>query len=115
MMQPGVAASSSPVVYLDSSARVKLIVVEAETAALRRELLRWPHRVSSALAAVELIRTALRIGPHASPLAARVLAGLDLLSMDAVVPAAMRIGSNLLRSLDAIHLATAASSRAGMA
>jgi predicted nucleic acid-binding protein len=108
-MRPDVAASSSPVVYLDSSALVKLIVVEAETAALRRELLRWPHRVSSALAAVELTRTALRIGPHASPLAARVLAGLDLLSMDAVVPAAMGIGSNLLRSLDAIHLATAAS------
>jgi len=35
---------------------------------------------SSALAAVELTHTALRIGPHASPLAARVLAGLDLLS-----------------------------------
>ncbi|HWK29043.1 MAG TPA: PIN domain-containing protein [Solirubrobacter sp.] len=103
------AASSSPVAYLDSSALVKLIVVEAETAALRRELLRWPHRVSSALTAVELTRAAQRIGPHAVPLAARVPAGIDLLSIDAVVPAAMRVGSNLLRSLDAIHLATAAS------
>jgi predicted nucleic acid-binding protein len=93
-----VAVSSSPVAYLDSSALVKLIVVEADTAALRRELLRWPHRVSSALAAVELTRTALRIGPHASPLAARVLSGLDLLSMDAVVLPAMGIGWNLLRS-----------------
>jgi uncharacterized protein len=109
MTRPDVAVSSSPVAYLDSSALVKLIVVEAETAALRHELLRWPHRVSSLLAAVELTRAARRLGPHAVPLAARVLAGLDLLSIDAVVPAGMQVGSNLLRSLDAIHLATAAS------
>jgi predicted nucleic acid-binding protein len=109
MTRPGVSVSSPPVAFLDSSALVKLIAVEAETAALRRELVRWPHRVSSFLAAVEVTRTARRLGPHAIPLAARVLGGLDLLSIDAVVPAAMHIGSNLLRSLDAIHLATAAS------
>jgi hypothetical protein len=33
-----VATGSAPVAYLDSSALVKLIAVEAETAALRREL-----------------------------------------------------------------------------
>lgn len=37
-------------VYLDSSALVKLIVAEPETAALRAFLADWPHRVSSALA-----------------------------------------------------------------
>jgi uncharacterized protein len=104
-----VGIASSPVAYLDTSALVKLVVVENETAALRRELLRWPRRVTSALAAVELMRAASRLGPRTKPLASRVLAGLDLLSIDAVVPAAMHVGSTLLRSLDAIHLATAAS------
>jgi predicted nucleic acid-binding protein len=65
--------------------------------------------VSSLLAAVELTRVARRLGPHAVPLAQRVLAGLDLLAMDPIAQAAMQIGSNALRSLDAIHLATAAS------
>jgi predicted nucleic acid-binding protein len=109
MTRSDVAVDSSPVAYLDSSALVKLIVVEAETAALRRELLRWPHRVSSLLAAVELTRATQRLAPPAVQSAARVLTGLDLLSIDAVAPAAMHVGSNLLRSLDAIHLATAAS------
>jgi predicted nucleic acid-binding protein len=104
-----VASGSSTVAYLDSSALVKLIAVEAETAALRRELVRWPRRVSSLLAAVDLTRVARRLGPHAVPLAQRVLAGLDLLAMDPIAQAAMQIGSNALRSLDAIHLATAAS------
>jgi predicted nucleic acid-binding protein len=104
-----VASSSARVAYLDSSALVKLIAVEAETAALRRELVRWPRRVSSLLAAVEVTRVARRLGPHALPLAQRVLAGLDLLAIDAIVPAAMGVGSDVLRSLDAIHLATAAS------
>lgn len=40
-------ASSTPVAYLDSSAQVKLVAIEAETAALRRELSHWPHRVAS--------------------------------------------------------------------
>jgi uncharacterized protein len=104
-----VASSSANVAYLDSSALVKLIAVEAETAALRRELLRWPRRVSSLLAAIELTRVARRLSPPAVPLAQRVLAGLDLLAIDPIAPAAMQIGSNVLRSLDAIHLATAAS------
>ena len=103
------ASGSSNVAYLDSSALVKLIAVEAETAALRRELSRWPRRVSSLLAAIELTRVARRLGPHAVPLAQRVLGGLDLLAIDPIAPAAMRIGSGVLRSLDAIHLATAAS------
>jgi uncharacterized protein len=43
-----------------------------------------------------------------------VLAGLQLLAIDPIVSAAMGIGSPLLRSLDAIHLATAASIRADL-
>lgn len=102
-------ASSSPVAYLDSSALVKLIAIEAETAALRRELTRWPHRATSLLATVEVTRTARRLGGYAPALAPRVLAGLRLLAIEPILPAAMQIGATTLRSLDAIHLATAAS------
>jgi len=62
--------------------------------------------VSSLLAAIEVTRTARRLGPRASPLAPRPLGGLRLLAID---PIAMRIGGTMPRSLDAIHLATAAS------
>jgi uncharacterized protein len=101
--------SSSPVAYLDSSALVKLIAIEAETAALRQELRRWPDRASSLLASIEVARTARRLGGHAPALAARVLAGLRLLAIDPIAPAAAQIGGTALRSLDAIHLATALS------
>lgn len=101
-------ASSPRLAYLDSSALVKLIAVEAETATLRAELARWPRRASSLLAAVEVTRAARRLGERAVPLAPRVLAGLQLLAIDPIAPAATRIGGPLLRSLDAIHLATAA-------
>ncbi len=109
-----VATGNQRVAYLDSSALVKLIAREPETAALRQELARWPRRVSSSLAAIEVTRTAQRLGARATPLAPRVLAGLQLLAIDPIVSAAMGIGSPLLRSLDAIHLATAASIRADL-
>ncbi|MGO9497097.1 MAG: type II toxin-antitoxin system VapC family toxin [Solirubrobacteraceae bacterium] len=101
-------AGSSRIAYLDSSTLVKLIAIEPETAALRRELGGWPGR-SSLLANVEVTRAARRLGGHAPAVAARVLGGLRLLSVDPIVPAAAQIGGMTLRSLDAIHLATAAS------
>ena len=88
---------------------VKLIAIEAETAALRRELRTWPDRTASLLASVEVTRTARRLGGHPPALAVRVLAGLRLLAIEPIVPAAVQIGGTALRSLDAIHLATAAS------
>jgi predicted nucleic acid-binding protein len=54
-------------------------------------------------------RAATRLGTSALALAARVLSDLDLLSIDPIAPDARRIGGMLLRSLDALHLATAAS------
>lgn len=102
-------ASSSPVAYLDSSALVKLIAIEAETAVLRHELRRWPDRASSALATIEISRAARRLGGQAPAAAIHVLAGLTLLAIDPIVPAATQIGGTTLRSLDAIHLATATS------
>jgi len=102
-------ATNSPVAYLDSSALVNLIAIEAETAALRQELRRWPDRASSLLATVEVTRTARRLGGRAPAIAVGVLAGLRLLAIEPIVPAAAQIGGTTLRSLDAIHLATAAS------
>jgi predicted nucleic acid-binding protein len=104
-----VAPRSPGLVYLDSSALVKLIAVEPETSALRRELARWPARTSSALATVEVARAARRLGQGTPALVPRVLAGLRLLAIEPILPAAMQIGGPMLRSLDAIHLATAAS------
>ena len=60
------------------------------------------------LATVEVTRTARRLGGHAPAVAVGVLAGLRLLAIEPIVPAA-QIGGMTLRSLDAIHLATAAS------
>lgn len=65
--------------------------------------------MSSSLAAIEVTRTARRLGPRATPLATRVLAGVRLLAIDLIAPTAMHVGGTLLRALDAIHLATAAS------
>ncbi len=103
------ARSSALVAYLDSSALVKLIAIESETAALRNELARWPQRTASILASVEATRAAWRLGGSAPTIALRVLAGLDLLAIEPIIPAAMHLGGSTLRSLDAIHLATAAS------
>jgi len=102
-------ATDPRIAYLDSSALVKLIAIEAHSAALRQELRHWQDRASSLLARIEVTRTATRLGGHAPEEAARVLARLRLLAIDPIAPAAAQIGSRSLRSLDAIHLATAMS------
>jgi predicted nucleic acid-binding protein len=100
---------SATVVYVDSSALLKLVFEEAETPALVEFLRRWPERVSSALACVEVRRVVGRVqDPIADREARRVLRGLDLIRIDdAIVEAAAAIAPRRLRSLDAIHLATA--------
>lgn len=99
-------------VYLDSSAIVKLVVPEAETRALMAALERWPDRVASALASVEVHRALRRAG--ASVVVRRraeaVLSGLVLVRVDdPVLQRAALFGDPALRSGDAIHLATALS------
>lgn len=96
------------VIYLDSSAIVKLVVREAESAALRRFLRRRPTRVSSALARVEVVRAVRLQGPEAQARAHAVLARIRLLRIDDdVLSLAAILEPALLRSLDAIHLASA--------
>ena len=99
-------------IYLDSSAIVKLIVPEPETGALLELLAEWPERVSSALARVEVSRAVKRAGddPIAMQRTGEVLDRLSLIRIDAeVLSAAANMPPTELRTLDAIHLATALS------
>jgi uncharacterized protein len=99
-------------VYLDTSAILKLILPEKESAALEDALARWPDRLSSVLAEVECRRTLRRIEapPAASHRAEQVLDGLVLIRFDdELLRLATHVGPPLLRSLDAIHLAAALS------
>lgn len=97
-----------PAVYLDSSAIVKLLVREPESEALRRYLQRRQPLVSSGLARTEVMRAVLDKGEPARKAGRRVLAGLDLVRVDKrVLDLAGRLLPFELRSLDAIHLATA--------
>jgi uncharacterized protein len=94
--------------YVDSSALVKLAVREPESAALRRYLARHPLLVSSALARTEVVRALLPLGPDAVRQGRAVLARVELLRInDRVLDAAGLLAPSELRSLDAIHLASA--------
>jgi predicted nucleic acid-binding protein len=100
--------SGSRVSYLDSSAIVKLVVAEPESAALRRYLRRRTRCVSSALAQTEVARAVLHLGSDAERLAREALRRIDLIRInDRVLVAAGALLPAELRSLDAIHLATA--------
>ncbi len=94
--------------YLDSSAIVKLAVRESESVALGRYLRRRRPLISSSLARAEVIRALLPAGPEAVAAGRRVLTRLDLVRISTgVLDEAGVILPAGLRSLDAIHLATA--------
>lgn len=97
--------------YLDSSAIVKLVQREAESNALRRFLRRHrdDRRVTSALARVEVVRAISGGGPAAIAHARRQLARVDEIAIDRDLldTAATIAPGERLRSLDAIHLASA--------
>ncbi len=97
-----------PAVYLDSSAIVKLAVREPESEALRRHLRRRRPWVSSALARTEVLRSLVASGEDAVAAGRAVLARCDLVRVnDRVLNLAGTMGPSELRSLDAIHIATA--------
>lgn len=101
--------SAERATYLDSSAIVKLAVREPESAALLRYVRGRRTLVSSALARTEVARALLPLGPEAVSRGYDVLARLELARVnDRILDAAGRLTPADLRSLDAIHLATAA-------
>lgn len=100
--------SADRATYLDSSALVKLAVREPESVALRRYLRRRRPLITSALARTEVARALLPLGPEAVRRGHEVLARVDQVRVnDRVLDAAGAILPVELRSLDAIHLATA--------
>jgi len=94
--------------YLDSSAIVKLALREPESSALRRYLRNRRPLVSSALARTEVARALSPAGTDGLARGRLTLATLELLRVsDRVLAAASVLEPTDLRSLDAIHLATA--------
>jgi uncharacterized protein len=108
--------SAERATYLDSSAIVKLVVVEPESAALRRYLRRRRPLVSSALARAEVTRAMLPLGDEALRRSREVLARIELIRISDRILGAAGIHEPVeLRTLDAIHLATAAALGADLA
>lgn len=104
-------------IYLDSSALLKLIVEEPESAALLVWLADRPEIpvASSELARVEVLRACRRIAPSALPIARELLSGLDLVPLSgSVVDVAAELEGETLRSLDALHLASALAVRTAL-
>lgn len=96
-------------IYLDSAAVIKLCHTEQGTAALVGWLGERPERplVSSALVEVEVPRALRRNAAGALPSVPAVLDSLYRLDIDHTVRATAAAHDADLRSLDAIHLATA--------
>ncbi len=95
--------------YIDTSALVKLVSVERETAAIHE----WvaansPELVSSQLMQTELLRA---VGRSRAAAESSIVDGLDAIDLlpatAAIFESAGRLSPTDLRSLDAIHLATA--------
>jgi len=94
--------------YVDSSAIVKLAVREPQSDALRKYLRRRHRLISSALARTEVLRALLPGGEPAVAAGRRVLDRVDLVRVnDRVLNLAGTLVPLEVRSLDAIHLATA--------
>lgn len=91
--------------YLDSSALVKLVAEEPETDALRA-FTRGRRLVSSEIALVEVRRVARRLDAEAR--GAALLEGLVLVEIDdGILAGAVSADPEALSSLDALHLASA--------
>jgi uncharacterized protein len=96
-------------IYIDTSALVKLVQVEDETPALLDFFAEHPRQVTSALSEVELMRAAHRVS-DAHVVQARTV--LDRISTITLSPSVLRAAAHVLpgshlRTLDAIHLAAA--------
>ena len=97
-------------IYLDSSALLKLVRAERHTAELRAWLAARSGAVliSSVLARVEVSRSCRRIDERLLDTGRAVVAALHLVPLDdAVLDAAAALPGTDLRSLDALHLASA--------
>jgi len=105
-------AGGPGLLYLDSSAIVKLVAREPESAALHERVVEGGDAITSALALVEVQRAVRRItgGEVLLDRARSVLDRIALIKIDdAILERAAHLEPVGLLSLDAIHLATALS------
>jgi uncharacterized protein len=94
--------------YLDASAIVKLVIFEAESTALQAYVDSAGRLATSRLGEIEVRRAVARLSAHDPQRLEQILHGIELVELDpsiGIVAAAARPES--LRTLDAIHLATA--------
>jgi predicted nucleic acid-binding protein len=97
-------------VYFDSSALVKLVVPEPESSALRSYFDQTERVTASTLARVEMLRSVRSHGAGAVLRARTLFSQIIWLAMDdQLLELAATLDPRSLRSLDAIHLATAQS------
>lgn len=97
------------ILYLDASALVKLVQLEPQSGALVGEVARWRTHVTSVVGAVEVRRAARRSGADPARVD-QVLERISLLELDDGIRAlASAIEPPELRTLDALHLASAMS------
>ena len=98
-------------IYIDTSAVLRLVHPEAESGVLRTWLASHPDDlVSSALVRTEARRALLRNDPAALPQLPAILSVIAQIPVsEAILDAAAMFPDPLLRSLDAIHLASAQS------
>jgi len=100
------AVGDPKVIYIDTSAAMKLVRPEAQSA----ELSRWfsQRKATSVLIEVELMRATRRTAPERLARASDVLRGIGMVTLSpSVITRAAGYDDRDLRSLDAIHLATA--------
>lgn len=96
------------VAFCDSSALVKLIAEELESAALRNALKAYSKVIASELAAVEVPRAIRRRDPGRVALAHRLIRNLETVPVDrGVIERAASLDPAELRSMDALQLACA--------
>lgn len=103
-------AGSPAVIYIDTSAAMKLVRPEVHSNDLSDWLRERSHSavLSSVLIEVELMRATRRSAPERLGRAAEVLRGIGAVTLSPpVVTRASEYSDANLRSLDAIHLATA--------
>jgi uncharacterized protein len=101
-------------IYLDSSALVKLVLTESESRALSRWLAERADLalVSSALHRTEVPRAVWRADPSALPRSLRQMRGVEKVAVStAILDSASVIPPQTLRCSDAVHLASALSIR----
>ena len=97
------------VAYVDASALATLLIVEADSTAMERWYVEIERAVTSRVGVVETLRAvARRAIPLRNDLVDRTLASVEIVELDqSIAGRAATIGPAGLRTLDAIHLATA--------